>query len=89
MAGAKACLGHGVGERGARKNKISKLLTSPLPSLDANLRVLIKKGPVSEETSLKEVEEMCSSKPEWRVIENGNKAENQLTKDLDILKALS
>ena len=54
-----------------------------------NLRVLIKKGPVSEETSLKEVEEMCSSKPEWRVIENGNKAENQLTKDLDILKALS
>ena len=69
MTDAKACLGHG--ERGARKNKISKLLKSPLPSLDENLRVLIKKGPVSEETSLKQLEEMYSGKPEWKVIENG------------------
>ena len=69
MADAKACLGHG--ERGARKNKISKLLKSPLPSLDENLRVLIKKGPVSEEMSLKELEENYASKPEWKVIEDG------------------
>ena len=61
----------GHGERGARRNKITKLLTSPLQSLDESLRVLIKKGPVSEETSLKELVEMYSGKPEWRVIENG------------------
>ena len=53
MADGKACMGHG--ERGARRNKITKLLTSPLQSLDESLRVLIKKGPVSEETSLKEL----------------------------------
>ena len=60
----------GHGERGARRNKITKLLTSPLQSLDESLRVLIKKGPVSEETSLKELVEMYSGKPEWRVVEN-------------------
>merc|ERR1712083_351843 len=34
-------------------------------------RVLIKKGPVSVETSLKELEENYKSKPEWKVIEDG------------------
>jgi hypothetical protein len=38
---------------------------------DENLRVLIKKGPVSEETSLKELEENYARKPEWKVIEEG------------------
>ena len=35
------------------------------------MRVLIKKGPVSVETSLKELEENYASKPEWKVIEDG------------------
>ena len=69
MAESKFCLGHG--EREARRNKISKLLESPLESPDENLRVLIKKGPVSVETSLKELEENYASKPEWVVIEEG------------------
>ena len=69
MAESIACLGHG--EREARKNKISKLLGSPLENPDENLRVLIKKGPVTVETSLKELEENYASKPEWKVIEEG------------------
>ena len=69
MTESKVCLGHR--EREARKNKISKLLGSPLENPDESLRVLIKKGPVSVETSLKEVEENYASKPEWKVIEEG------------------
>ena len=68
MAESIVCLGHG--ERGARRNKISKLLDSPLKSPDEDLRVLIKKGPVSVETSLKELEDNYESKPEWKVIVN-------------------
>ena len=34
-------------------------------------RVLIKKGPVSVETSLKELEENFASKPDWEVIDEG------------------
>ena len=63
------CLGHG--ERGARRNKIRRHLKSPLKNPDENLRVLIKKGPVSVETSLKELEEDYAGKPEWKVIEEG------------------
>ena len=63
------CLGHE--ERGGRKIKINKLSAGPLISLDENLRVLIKKGPVSVETSLKELEESYERKPEWKVIEDG------------------
>ena len=33
--------------------------------------MLIQKGPVSVETSLKELEENYASKPEWKVIEEG------------------
>ena len=62
-------LGHG--ERGSRKNLINKLLNSPLDSLDDLRRSLIKKGPVSVETSLKGLEENCESKSEWKVIEKG------------------
>ena len=69
MAESNVCLGHE--ERVARKNKISKLLGSPLKTPDQNLRVLIKKGPVSVETSLKELEENYARKPEWKVIEEG------------------
>ena len=54
-----------------RKNKIKMLLESPLRSPDRNMKVLIKKCPVSKETSLKELEDYFASKPEWKVIEDG------------------
>ena len=60
------CLGHE--QRGERRNKINKLLTSSPKNVDENLRLLIKKGPVSVETSLKELEENYASKPEWKLI---------------------
>ena len=63
------CVGHQI--RVERKNKIKILLESPLKSLDKNLKVLIKKGPVSEDTSLNELEDYFASKPEWKVIEDG------------------
>ena len=52
-------------------NKIKKLLKSSPKTLDDTRRMLIKKGPVSVETSLKELEENYASKPEWKVIEEG------------------
>ena len=42
-----------------------------MQSLDKHLKVLIKKGPVSKETSLKELEDYYESKPEWKMIEDG------------------
>ena len=69
MAELSLCLGHG--ERGARKKEISKLSTHPMQFPDEEKQVLIKKGPVSVETSLKELEEDYASKPEWKVIEDG------------------
>ena len=35
------------------------------------MKVLIKKGPTSVETSLKELEENYANKPAWKVIEGG------------------
>ena len=61
----------GCGEREARKNKINKLRNSSTHSPDENFRVLIKKGPVSKETSLKELEEIYASRATWKVIEDG------------------
>ena len=58
-------------ERGARRKKINNLLRSPLQHPDENLRVLIKKGPVSVETSLKELKEKYERKLAWKVIEEG------------------
>ena len=69
MAELNVCLGHE--EREARKNKILKVMGSQLKNPDENLRVLIKKGPVTVETGLKELEENYASKPEWKVIEEG------------------
>ena len=63
------CWGHDL--RGSRKQKINRMLAYPLVRPDENLRALIKNGPVSVETSLKEVEENYASKPEWKVIEGG------------------
>ena len=69
MAELRKCLGHG--ERSARKNKIKKLPISLMQLPDEDKKVLIKKGPLSVETSLKELEENYASKPEWKVIEEG------------------
>ena len=42
-----------------------------MKSPNKNLKVLIKKGPISVETSLNELEENYESKPEWKMIEDG------------------
>ena len=63
------CLGHEG--RSLTRDKIIKLLASPTKNLDGSLRVLIKKGPVSVETSLKELEVSYACKPEWKVINEG------------------
>ena len=68
MAMRKSCPGHKI--RVERKEKIKRLQESPVKSLDKFLRVLIKKGPVSEETSLKMLEDFAN-KPEWNVIVHG------------------
>ena len=69
MAQANSCFGHK--EREDRRNKITKFAAKPKENPDENYRVLIKKGPVSVETSLKELEDNYKSKPEWKVIEDG------------------
>ena len=77
MAESGKCWGHG--ERVARKHKISKLLTSAPDALDDLRKVVIKKGPVSEETSLKELEEIYASRASWKVIEEGTVLTTQHT----------
>ena len=69
MADAKDCLGHR--EREVRQDRIKKMSASPLEAPDENMRVLIKKGPVSEETSLRQLEDLFESTPEWKVIKDG------------------
>ena len=64
MDNTNTCFGHDV--RIARGNKIIKATKSPPRNLDRDKVVLIKMGPTSKETSLKELEENYSSKPEWR-----------------------
>ena len=65
----RKCWGHA--DRIATENKINKLLASPSQPLDQNYRVLIKRGPLRVETSLKELEEMYARKAEWTKIEDG------------------
>ena len=55
MTDSKVCLGHE--ERGSRKNKIARLITGLQVAPNKNCRILIKKGPITVETSLKELEE--------------------------------
>ena len=50
---------------------INKLLTSPEESVDTSTRVLIKRGPVSEETSLSELEEVYARTAAWKKIGDG------------------
>ena len=66
---SSTCWGHR--EREDRRNKILKLATGPKVSPDEALRVWIKKGLVSVETSLKELEDNYRIKPGWKVIEDG------------------
>ena len=69
MAQSCNCWGHK--ERENRANKILKLATKSKETPDENCRVWIKKGPVSVETSLKEIEDSYESKPGWKVVEDG------------------
>ena len=69
MAEASKCWGHQ--ERKARKNKIQNLVNSSMQSVDENFKVLINKGPVSKETSLKEIEEVFTSRANWKKVEHG------------------
>ena len=69
MAQQFTCLGHK--EREDRRNKISNLATNSAETPDKNYRVLVKRGPVNVETSLKELEEDYESKPEWKLIKEG------------------
>ena len=69
MAQPSTCMGHK--EREARTNKINKLATKPKETPDENCMILIKKGTLSVETSLKELEDNYERKPEWKVIEEG------------------
>ena len=69
MVQSSNCLGHK--EREDRANKITKLVSKPKEAPDENCRALIKKGPVSVEISLKELEDTYKIKAEWKVIEDG------------------
>ena len=70
MAEPSECLGHA--ERYVRMKKIEKIRASPaFESLDEDKKVLIKKGPVSVETSLKKLEENYASTSSWKMIEDG------------------
>ena len=69
MALSFTCIGHK--EREERRKKIRNLVIRPLKIIDESFRVLIKRGPVNVETSLKELEEDYESKPEWKLIKEG------------------
>ena len=66
---SSVCIGHEM--RTARKNKITKMLNEPSRIPNKSKKVLIKKGPVSVESSLNELENFYSNGPEWKVIEDG------------------
>ena len=69
MADSSICFGHT--DRAARKEKISQAMANPPKSPVESKIVLLRKGPVSAKTSLRELEEHYARKPEWKVIEEG------------------
>ena len=69
MAQQITCIGHQ--ERKDRANTIGKLATRSRETPNETCRVLIKKGPVSVETSLKELEENFEGKSDWKKIDEG------------------
>ena len=64
-----ACLGHQ--QRKEREHKIEMLASSQPQKVSEHLRVVIKKGPVSVETSLSQLEEIYENKSEWKLIAEG------------------
>ena len=68
MTDSKICSGHK--ERASRKNIIAKLDTKSEAAPDENCRISIKRGPVSVETTLKELEEDYEGKPEWKLVKD-------------------
>ena len=68
MADLGKCWGHS--ERQIRKRLIGNLSNSPLCNLREHQRVLIRKGPVSVETSLRELEESYAISSECKVTVN-------------------
>ena len=69
MSQANGCVGHK--ERENRKTQVAKFVTRANIPPDGNFRALIKKGPISLETSLRELEQFYEKKAEWKVINNG------------------
>ena len=69
MADSNVCFSHVL--RIDRGNLITKILVQAQQPTDENLKVLIKRGPVSLETSLKELEENYKRMPEWKMILDG------------------
>ena len=63
------CWGHS--EREARESKIKKFLETPVQFVDESFKILIKKGSLSKETSLKELEDVYANSAAWRKIDNG------------------
>ena len=63
------CVGHSAREE--RRNKVKKLLTETNNVDDANNVILIKKGPMSVEIGLKDLEGIFMEKPEWDLIKSG------------------
>ena len=51
--------------------KTMKLVDTPLRLPDKNLKILIKKGSTSEETSLQDLEESFAFNSSWKAIERG------------------
>ena len=56
MSDVGNCWGHS--EREARESKIRKFSETPVQFVDESFKILIKKGSLSKETSLKELEDM-------------------------------
>ena len=67
MDAERQCVGHQL--RSERIIKTEKLLDSPLKVPDKNLKILIKKGSTSVETSLQDLEESFAFNPSWKAIE--------------------
>ena len=65
MAQRIICIGH------QKRKDRGNLGTRSNENPDEHYRALTKKGPLSVETRLKELEDNYKSKPEWKVIEGG------------------
>ena len=69
MSESPTCQDHQKREQ--RRDKIDKLAESSMDTPDESCRILIKKGPVAVEASLKELEVAYESTPEWKMVKKG------------------